>query len=185
MLKYCRGLFFSLFCIQRTNQLSKTIMKDRKSLKALSLSLSLSLSLLDTRGYAQAESYFCYTQNDNSSDPLLMAGSNACSQNGQHLPTSGVIKVLIIFFEYEDPDEESGTQWPIGELPVWVDDLIDSSPSSNPTGFATEYFHRASYGQLTILGDYLLSPQNGGVFKIPLSVPTTSQFFSLPSESLK
>ena len=94
------------------------------------------------------------------------------SENGYYLPTSGTIKLLIIFAEIQysnsnfDPEPNGSVNWSIGALPSWADDLVDKTPLSTPQGILTKYYKQASSGNLTVLGDYLLAPTNNGVFKV-------------------
>ena len=95
------------------------------------------------------------------------------SRNGFKLPASGVIRVLIVFAEYEyanggDPTAANGTAgWPAHSLPTWANDLADANPPlGDATGVLTRYYQLASSGNYTVLGDYLLAPDNGGVFKV-------------------
>jgi hypothetical protein len=106
------------------------------------------------------------------------------SSNGYHLPAHGVVRTLVIFLEmvYSDPSIDpspNGTnEWPAGQLPVWADDLFDHiQPSGEANGLVTRYFQNASSGNKILLGDYLLSPVNGGVFQ----VQTTNGNASYPS----
>ena len=95
------------------------------------------------------------------------------SRNGFKLPASGVIRVLIVFAEYEyanggDPTAANGTAgWPAHNLPTWANDLADANPPlGDATGVLTRYYQMPSSGNYTVLGDYLLAPDNGGVFKV-------------------
>ena len=95
------------------------------------------------------------------------------SRNGFKLPSSGVIRFLIVFAEYDyvnggDPTPTGGTVgWPAHTLPKWADDLTDvHSLSGNAKGVITKYYQMASSGNYTVLGDYLLAPDNGGIFKV-------------------
>jgi hypothetical protein len=96
------------------------------------------------------------------------------SRNGFKLPASGVIRVLIVFAEYDylnggDPTPEEGTVgWPAHSLPTWANEIADANlPPGNASGVLTRYYQMASSGNYTVLGDYLLAPDNGGIFKIP------------------
>jgi hypothetical protein len=95
------------------------------------------------------------------------------SRNGFKLPSTGVIRLLIVFAEYDylnggDPTSPQGTAgWPAHSLPTWADDLTDVlSPSGSARGVITRYYQMASSGNYTVLGDYLLAPDNGGIFKV-------------------
>ncbi len=95
------------------------------------------------------------------------------SRNGFKLPSSGVLRVLIVFAEYDylnggDPTPAEGTSgWPAHSFPVWANELTDLyPPSGNAAGVITKYYQMASSGNYTVLGDYLLAPDNGGIFKV-------------------
>ena len=95
------------------------------------------------------------------------------SRNGFKLPSSGVMRVLIVFSEYDyvnggDPTPSTGTAgWPAHSLPTWADSLTDANLSTgNANGVITKYYQMASSGNYSVLGDYLLSPDNGGIFKV-------------------
>jgi len=95
------------------------------------------------------------------------------SRNGFKLPASGVLRVLIVFAEYDysnggDPTAANGTTgWPAHNLPTWANELTDVNPPlGDATGVLTRYYQMASSGNYTVLGDYLLAPDNGGVFKV-------------------
>jgi hypothetical protein len=99
------------------------------------------------------------------------------SKNGWALTPFGTIRVLVVFAEINydtgtDPNPNSTTGWSIGSLPDWVDELFDPivEPLGIPTGHITRYYHEASYGNYLVLGDYLLAPENGGIFKVQNSL---------------
>ncbi len=96
------------------------------------------------------------------------------SKNGFKLPSSGVIRILIVFAEFNylnsgDPTPEAGTSgWPSHSLPSWADEITDANlPADIAEGVMTRYYQMASSGNYTVLGDYLLAPDNGGIFKVP------------------
>jgi len=95
------------------------------------------------------------------------------SRNGFKLPSTGVLRILIVFAEYEylnggDPTPAGGTSgWPAHSLPVWADDLTDAhTPAGIAKGVITRYYQMASSGNYTVIGDYLTAPDNGGIFKV-------------------
>ena len=95
------------------------------------------------------------------------------SRNGFKLPASGVVRVLIVFAEFDyakggDPTPETGTSgWPAHSLPTWANEIADANlPPANAAGVFTRYYQMASSGNYTVLGDILLAPDNGGVFKV-------------------
>ncbi len=133
-------------------------------------SLSLSLSLLITSLSAQETTYRCLFEDDSSSVSTLIRSGDRCSENGWVLPTTEEIKVLVVLMEYDNPSDVGHADWPSGQLPSWVNSFLDFAPSSSPSGIVTEYFQKASHGEFSVLGDYLLAAQNNGVFKIPTSI---------------
>lgn len=128
--------------------------------------------------YAQEDTLKCLFEEDTAQTLLFMESGSQCSTNGWVLPDSGTINILLVFVEYDDPNDPGSTDWPSGALPVWVDDLLDISPSSNPSGVITEYFYKASNGEFNVIGDYLLADQNGGVFKLPYNFPLDAAHFT-------
>lgn len=94
------------------------------------------------------------------------------SKNGWALSPHGTIRVLVVFAEINydtgtDPNPTNTSGWNVGSLPVWANDLFDPNISQGtPTGFVTRYYHEASLGNYNVLGDYVLAPNNGGIFKI-------------------
>lgn len=97
------------------------------------------------------------------------------SSNGWAIPASGTFRILIVFAEIEydtgtDPNPNSTSGWPIHSLPVWADQLLDPNvPTGTASGLLTRYFQEASFGQYNVIGDYLLSPTNGGIFTVKKS----------------
>ena len=81
------------------------------------------------------------------------------SKHGVTFPTRGTMKVLVVFAEQVGGCSLGNTQnWPDGELPVNTHEYFDSEvPLNGNTTPAklTRLYYQASYGQLTILGDYL------------------------------
>lgn len=91
------------------------------------------------------------------------------SRNGWYLPTSGTLRILLVLVEV---DNVAGTtDWPAHQLPFWVNNpdpnlnLFDwNVPSGTATGLLTRYFQDASSGHFNVVADYLLAPDNGGIF---------------------
>jgi hypothetical protein len=86
------------------------------------------------------------------------------------LPAAGTIKLLVIYAEINytagiDPNPSSTSGWSVGQLPTWAGDLLDQNVSTNPQGKVTKYFYEASSGTYNVIGDYLVSPINNGVFR--------------------
>jgi len=92
---------------------------------------------------------------------------------GWILPAQGELRVLVAFLEmvYDNPNLDpslNGTnEWPVGQLPDWADELFDHvAPTGVAQGVVTRYFQDASSGNKILLGDYLVAPDNGGVFQV-------------------
>ncbi len=96
------------------------------------------------------------------------------SKNGWHLPVTGTIRLLVVFAQIDydtgtDPNPNNQDEWNVGELPTWADDLFDPNvPTGQAQGLVTQYFQEASFGSFNVLGDYLLSPNNG-IFTVKMS----------------
>ncbi len=94
------------------------------------------------------------------------------SKNGFALSPHGTIRVLVVFAEINydtgtDPNPTNTSGWNVGSLPVWANDLFDPNISQDtPTGLISRYYHEASLGNYNVLGDYVLAPDNGGIFKV-------------------
>lgn len=96
-------------------------------------------------------------------------GGVYASSNGWYLPTSGTLRILVVLIEQDGA--AGSTEWPAHSLPVWVNNpdpninLFDHNvPSGVATGLLTRYFQDASSGHLNVVADYLLAPNNGGIF---------------------
>lgn len=97
------------------------------------------------------------------------------SKNGYLLSPNGVIRVLVVFAEIEydihpdkDPNPDDTDNWPVGEYPLWRNQLFDHEIHSGPLqGLVTKYFYEASFGNYYVLGDYLINSENSNkIFKI-------------------
>ncbi len=122
---------------------------------------------LNTLAFGQENTTFSFNPVRSCSDALFE------SRNGFKLPSSGVIRVLIVFAEYEylnggDPTPPTGyAGWPAHSTPSWANELTDvNTPTGIATGVMTRYYQMASSGNYTVLGDYLIAPDNGGIFKV-------------------
>ena len=106
--------------------------------------------------------------------PNYISGGSIESKNGWYLPTSGNIRILFVFYEVNytgtipDPTPVAGNPgWAAHSLPIWANEIADvNPPAGDATGVLTRYFQLASSGDLNVLGDYLLSPSNGGIFSV-------------------
>jgi hypothetical protein len=66
-----------------------------------------------------------------------------------------------------DPSLNGTSEWSVGQLPTWADELFDHvAPTHVAQGAVTKYFLDASSENKVLLGDYLLAPDNGGVFLV-------------------
>lgn len=134
---------------------------------------------------------------------LLLIGQNIClfndttqpnypddylepyeSKNGWFISPIGTLRVLLVFVEIDydvgtDPNLNGTDEWPVGELPIWADDILDhEDPAGQPEGLLTRYYYEASSGNCILLGDYLVAPTNNGVFKILMSDVEASNHLS-------
>ena len=145
-------------------------------MKKLSKLISLFLFILSIGYYSLAQN--CVID----SPPIDPSGENQMlatydSKNGNAVSCYGAFRVLVIFAEIDytgapsgitDPTNGGNPNWPAHEFPEWVDELFDPNiPAGIPQGMITRYFNEASFGQFNLLGDYLISPTNGGVFSVP------------------
>ena len=98
------------------------------------------------------------------------------SKNGWYVPCSGTLRVLVVFVEVDysgsvvgDPTPPNGFPlWHSHHLPSWANALFDANTPIGPaTGELTRYYQLASSGQYNLIGDYLMSPTNNGIFQLP------------------
>ena len=93
-------------------------------------------------------------------------------KNGWHLPANGTVRVLFVFVEIDydtgiDPNPNGTNEWPVNALPVWANNFLDPQiPTGQSNGLLTQYYREASLGNYNLIGDYLIAPDNGGVFMI-------------------
>lgn len=107
------------------------------------------------------------------------------SRHGRFMTASGTVRALVVLVELEyhpdsthlDPQPNGNDSWPVHGMPDWVDNpdptknLLDhEEPMGDPQGMMTRYLYEASSGNFVLIADYLLAPDNGGIF----SVPTTT-----------
>lgn len=95
------------------------------------------------------------------------------SKNGWYMPASGEVRILFVFYEVNytggtDPTPPNGNPgWPAHQLPTWANQIAEAfTPAGNSTKLLTQYFQLASSGNYIVLGDYLLAPNNGGIFSV-------------------
>ena len=106
---------------------------------------------------------------------------NLDSRNGYQLSPHGQIRFLVAFVELEysnpqlDPCLNGTSAWPVGQLPAWKDNLFDyNTPNGLSNCGITRYYQMVSSNDHIVLGDYLVAPDNGGVFKVPTNNGTFS-----------
>ncbi len=90
------------------------------------------------------------------------------SRNGQYLPTSNTLRILIVLIEQENM--AGSNEWPAQSLPIWVNNLDPNInlfdwnvPTGTATGLLTRYFQDASSGHFNVIADYLV-PDNAAIF---------------------
>lgn len=92
----------------------------------------------------------------------VAVGQEIAAKNGWYLPTSGALRVLVIFGEIEydlhpekDPLPNGSDVWKKGKLPEYRDSLFDPFWNPSPHAAMTAYYAECSFGQLMVLGDYV------------------------------
>ncbi|MEP7263051.1 MAG: T9SS type A sorting domain-containing protein [Bacteroidota bacterium] len=123
----------------------------------------------------------CYTPEQNN----FSIPNNATfeTKNGWYLSPHGTLRVLIVFAEVNydvgtDPLPNGNASWQPHTLPTWANNFFDTqTPTGAAQGLVTRLFQQASKGDFNILGDYLLAPNNGGIFTVNQSAlnPCTNQ----------
>ncbi|MEO8146493.1 MAG: hypothetical protein ABI723_02590 [Bacteroidia bacterium] len=85
------------------------------------------------------------------------------SRNGKTLPCNGMLRILVIFVEYDydvhdsldTTDPKHGyDKWPKGQLPLWKDSLFDPFVTDNYVGKITQFYAESSFNNFLVLGDY-------------------------------
>ncbi len=85
------------------------------------------------------------------------------SRNGKTLPCNGLLRILVVFIEYDyDVHDSLDTtdplkgyeKWPKGQLPVWKDSLFDVYNNEPLKGKITQFYSESSFGNFMVLGDY-------------------------------
>src|SRR5690554_1149099 len=132
----------------------------------------LILISLQAHGQNSTEVRCYFGEYDSVSTKFGDSKGTANSENGWILPASGTLKVLVVFAEIDytvgsDPVPSGTSGWPVGDLPIWADDLFDTAVLPNPHGLISKYYRQASSGNFNVIGDYLVSPFNNGVFRFP------------------
>ncbi len=150
-------------------------------MKNLLKTISIILIVFSTITLLKAQCSFS-DEGDNSLPPNNI--SPYSSYNGYYLPAHGTLRILVVFAEIDynvttDPDTQND-QWVAHSLPDWANDLLDPyTPTGTANGLLTQYYQEASYGQYNVIGDYLLSSNNGGIFKILESDISNNNYLDL------
>ena len=146
----------------------KTFTKVVKDLMVFAMCLAL--PFLSFSQFTEEKCLYDYDQAD-----LLPQNPSGTyeSKNGYYLPVTGTIRLLVVFAQIEydtgtDPNPNNQSEWNVGELPLWADDLFDANAPTGPAqGSVTRYFQEASFGSYNILGDYLVtSPGSSEIFTV-------------------
>jgi len=95
------------------------------------------------------------------SQNLIASSDDVCGTTSgsaaPYLPTSGNIKILVIFAQYkDDPDTSStgSTGWAKNSYPSWANNFINSSADgSYPWNNLSHYFNEMSNGDFQVIGD--------------------------------
>jgi len=126
------------------------------------------------------------------------------SKNGWYLSPHGTIRILVIFVEIhydvkpeKDPQPEGHPTWAKGELPSWADNLFDPHELPQQKAMVSRYFEDISFGQYTVLGDYLdevitlrkanspvsikLTPSGGSRYRKRTNAPLSKRTTAWPS----
>lgn len=94
----------------------------------------------------------------------LSAQDTLHSKFGKSLPANGTLRILIIYAEIDydvnpskDPqDNFKYKTWDPRELPAWKDEMADPFFNmDNSIGSLTQFYKESSFGNLTLLGDYV------------------------------
>ena len=95
------------------------------------------------------------------SQNLIASSDDVCGTTSgsaaPYLPTTGNIKILVIFAQFkDDPDISStgSTGWAKNSYPSWANNFINSSPDgSYPWNNLSHYFNEMSNGDFQVIGD--------------------------------
>ena len=89
----------------------------------------------------------------------LQAGvDNVCGttsgSSAPYLPTSGTIKVLVIFAQFKDDPQIDNNGWAKNSYPSWANTFVNSSTGgSYPWNNLSHYFNEMSNGAYQVIGD--------------------------------
>lgn len=71
-----------------------------------------------------------------------------------YLPTSGNIKVLVIFAQFKDDPQTNHNGWAKDSYPDWASTFINSSQGGTyPWNNLSQYFNEMSNGAFQVIGD--------------------------------
>ena len=118
-------------------------------------------------------SYDCIEEENNAFVDTTYRGLYESRNGASHSP-HGEIRFLVAFVELiyegtevEDPSPNGTEQWRPGELPIWKDDLLSPfTPNGISNHHLTKYYQYASSNNHIVLGDYLESSTNNGLFQV-------------------
>ncbi len=96
------------------------------------------------------------------------------SRNGYYFSPHGEIRFLVIFVElvYDNQEDDPSNDWDndyweAHSLPCWANTLFaNNTPNGLSQKTVTNYYQLASSNNHVVLGDYLMAPDNGGVFQV-------------------
>lgn len=139
------------------------------------ISLAFLSIVLSNNAYSQIDDWLDYSLDfyDNFIPDTTYRDDVFDSRYGYCLSPHGQIRFLAVFveLEYDNPADDPyliGTDiWGVGSLPRWADSLFAVYDTSNYNSkLVTKYYRYASSNGHIVLGDFLIAPDNGGVFKI-------------------
>lgn len=139
------------------------------------ISLAFLSITLSHKAYSQIDDWLDYSLDfyDNFIPDTTYRDDVFDSRYGYWLSPHGQIRFLAVFveLEYDNPADDPyliGTDiWGVGSLPRWADSLFAVYDTSNYNSkLVTKYYRYASSNGHIVLGDFLIAPDNGGVFKI-------------------
>ena len=109
---------------------------------------------------AQEPEFICATELSETQNKQLFNQMLLTNNDGQFLTANGTLKILVVFAEFENYNEEDtkgrpGGYWPDGGFPSFVNSYIDSTVTQNSTHKLniTNYFSQMSQGSYKVIGD--------------------------------
>lgn len=117
--------------------------------------LALILFFISINSYPQFDSQ-CLNEDEVPANLPDNTQSPYASKNGLYLPVSGTLRILVVYAEIDydvgsDPNLEGYPEWPVGQLPVWANDIFDhEDPAGQPAGLLTRYYYEASFGNCVL-----------------------------------